>query len=349
VLRVEAQTAYPLMVPSARVRLASFVPWLSGHGVDLAYRPTLTEGEYLAIASEVSAARKALIAARATLRAALRRSEPGDLLLVHRLRTALPLLRVDPPARLDVYDLDDALFEGSTGAANRSFGWVKQEARRSVEAMRRARLVIAGNAYLADHARRYATTVAVVPSCVDTDAQRVREHVSREEVVVGWIGSPSTGPYLTSVIPAFEQLRADGVGMRLVVVGADTGRREPWIEHRPWSLAREREDLAGFDIGLMPTPDDPWTRGKCGYKLLQYYSAGVPAVASPVGVAAAMVRDGGSLAASSIAEWKAGVAELAADAGARRQRGGQARSYAEAHYSYRRWAPELADLLRSVA
>jgi glycosyltransferase involved in cell wall biosynthesis len=98
----------------------------------------------------------------------------------------------------------------------------------------------------------------------------------------------------------------------------------------------------------MPLPDTDWTRGKCGYKALQYFAAGVPAVASPVGVAAELIADGRGVAATSADEWRRGLELLADDPAERHERGAAARAFVESHYSYQAWAPRLAALLRSV-
>jgi hypothetical protein len=260
-----------------------------------------------------------------------------------------PLPGYDPPSELDVYDLDDALFIGSAAAVNRRFGWAKQEARRCVACLRRARLVVAGNAFLADHARRHAARVEIVPSCVAPEHQPLREHGAHEVLTVGWMGSQSTSEYLAPVLPVLRRLNAGAMRFRLVVVGASLGMREPWIEQRPWSLQTQASDLASFDVGIMPLRDSAWARGKCGYKLLQYFAAGVPAIASPVGVNPLLVGDDRGLLADSAAEWGRALKQLAADAGERRQRGAAARAFVERDYSYTRWAPELAAMLRSVA
>jgi len=346
-LRILGETAYPAIVPSARVRIAGFAPSLKEHGIVLEHRPALTDREYGVLAARAPAWRKGAVLARSAARAAGRRS-PHDLLLVHRLRLLAPLPGLDPPPRLDVYDLDDALFLGSAATVNRRFAWAKQEARRCVAALRRARLVIAGNAFLASRASEHARHVEVVPSCVDPESQPTRVHADTEVVTIGWIGSSSTSPYLAAVLPVVARLHERGVGVRLVTVGADLPLHEPWLESRPWSLASQPADLAGFDIGVMPLPDTEWARGKCGYKLLQYFSAGVPAVASPVGVARELLADGrGELAASS-QEWERALLELVADAAQRRQRGAAGRSFVRERFSYERWAPELAALLKAI-
>jgi len=91
------------------------------------------------------------------------------------------------------------------------------------------------------------------------------------------------------------------------------------------------------------------TRGKCGYKLLQYGAAGVPAIADPVGVNREILANGGGIAACSSAEWKGALEFFAADSVARREAGLQGRGLVEREYSYQRWAPELAAMLRSVS
>lgn len=348
-LCVLAETAYPASTPGPRVRIAAFAPFLRSHGVALDYSPTLTDEEYSVLSSQASPPRKSAILALAALRAVRRRNHAYDLLLVHRLRLLNPLPAFDPPRQLDVYDFDDALFLGSTAKANRRFRWAKQEARRCVKYMSRSRLVIAGNSFLADRARQHARRVEVVPSCVDPSRQDLHVHKEGDVAIVGWIGSRTTSPYLQLVLPAMEQLNRDRQRAKLVLVGADPAIRAPWIEHRPWSLATQSKDLASFDIGIMPLPDTEWARGKCGYKALQYFAAGVPAVASPVGVASQLIgQDRGMLAASQ-EDWRAALEQLIADVEERGQRGTAARQFAERHYSYQRWAPELASLLCSVS
>ena len=336
------------MAASARVRVAAYVPLLRGHGISLEYRPTLTGREYAVLGSDAPAIRKAAIVLGSAVRVA-RREPDHDLRLVHRLRLLSPVPGLDPPRRLDAYDLDDALFLGSPAEVNRRFQWAKQEARRCIAYLRRARLVIAGNSFLAGHAQEYAKRVAVVPTCVDPRRQPARIHAPADVVTVGWIGSRTTSPYLEPVLPVLAALNGSRLRARLVVVGAITTMRAPWIEHRPWSLEREPRDLASFDIGIMPLPDTDWARGKCGYKLLQYFSAGVPAVASPVGVAKELVASERGVLAATPEEWRLALNQLIGDADERRERGAAARAFAERDYSYTRWAPELAGLLRSLA
>lgn len=347
-LPVLAATAYPSTAASARVRVAQFVPFLRLHGVELRYAPALRPSEYSLLSTAAPIRQKAAALARSALRAATL-DTTGQLLLVHRLRLLNPLPGIDPPRGLDAYDFDDDLFEGSAASVNRRFQWAKQEARRAVTCARRARLVLAGNPFLAEQAARYNRRVEVVPSCIDPTIQPIREHREVETVTIGWIGSHTTSPYLRPILPVFDRINRDGIRARLVVIGGDLQERAPWLVQRPWSLDTQAQDLAEFDVGIMPLPDNRWAQGKCGYKLLQYFAAGVPAVASPVGVSASLVGDERGILAVTPRDWEAALTRLIEDAGERAERGALARRFAEREYSYQRWAPRLAELLRSLS
>jgi glycosyltransferase involved in cell wall biosynthesis len=209
--------------------------------------------------------------------------------------------------------------------------------------------VTAGNGYLAGRVKEWARSVEVVPTCVDPSEQPLRDHQAVEVVNVGWIGSQTTSAYLQPVMPVFARLNDRGLPVKLVLVGADPSLRAPWIEHRPWSIATEGRELASFDVGIMPLPDSDWGRGKCGYKVLQYFAAGVPAVANPVGVATELIDDERGILAASAEQWEHALQTLITDTLERRQRGAAARAFVERHYSYQRWAGEFAALLRSLA
>lgn len=321
---------------------------LSHAGIELHYRPTLSEFEYQTLHSDVSR-REKLASLAAAARRLRRDKDNAGLSLIQRLLFPARLPGLDPPARLDAYDFDDALFLGSISDQNRGASMLKQEARRWRAYVRRARLVTAGNAYLAGQARAAgARRVELLPSCVEPARYELAHHDEREVITIGWIGSQTTAAYIGPVMEAVANLHAAGHRVRLRLVGAGSVGSFPWLEGRQWALDREAADLAGFDIGVMPMPDTAWARGKCGYKLLQYFAAGVPAIASPVGVGTEMIGSERGLLARSVQDWERAIVELAADREARRQIGATARAYVEDHFSYSRWAPEFASMLKEL-
>jgi glycosyltransferase involved in cell wall biosynthesis len=197
---------------------------------------------------------------------------------------------------------------------------------------------------LAEELARKAATVTVVPSLVDTEAAPVRSHVDRESVVLGWIGSFGTAPYLDSIAGSLERV-AIGLAPRRVELLTVGGEAPPLrgvaSTAISWSEAAERDVLSRMDIGLMPLPDTPWTRGKCAYKALQYMASGIPAVVDDVGISASAVGIGGR-AVRNADQWVEALTELAGSAALRAEIGARGRARVKEEYSVQRWAPVLS-------
>jgi hypothetical protein len=248
-----------------------------------------------------------------------------------------------------VVDYDDAIYHRYDMHASRVVRALLGEKIDAV--MRRADLVLAGNSYLAERARTAgARRVEIVPTVVDLKRyDAARPEAPAKPISIGWIGSPKTAPYLQSVTRLLSDL-ARRYPVSCVAIGArqDQVAESPLVA-RPWSQTNEVELLRGLDIGIMPLPDEPWTRGKCGYKLIQYMACGLPVVASPVGVNTDIVRHGesGFLAATE-QQWEAALTRLILDPDLRRRMGSMGRQRVESEYSLQVQAPRLEQLLRSL-
>ncbi len=173
--------------------------------------------------------------------------------------------------------------------------------------------VIAGNRYLADHARRYNADVHVLPTALDVRAYDVKRPRPGDQAVrLVWIGSDSTLKYLHEIRPALEEIgkRFPHAILRIVCNRFLDLETMP-VEKRLWSKETEAVDLMTSDIGLAPLPDDPFARGKCGFKILQYQAAALPVVASPVGVNEDFVQNGRTgFLARNRSEWIESLATL---------------------------------------
>jgi glycosyltransferase involved in cell wall biosynthesis len=250
-----------------------------------------------------------------------------------------------------VFDFDDAIFERYISPSNGYLSYLKFPGKtRTV--CRLAAHVMAGNEYLAAYARRVNPRVSVVPTTVDTARYTVEPRERNDVPVVGWTGSYSTVQHLRTLVGALRRL-ALAERFRLRVIGAAGVRLEGLegldVEVLPWRSETEVEDLRPVDIGVMPLPEEPWTRGKCGMKALQYMGLAIPTVCSPVGVNSEIVRDGenGFLAATED-EWVEKLTLLLRSADLRERLGRAGRATVEERYSAACQAPRVFQIIESV-
>jgi glycosyltransferase involved in cell wall biosynthesis len=217
-----------------------------------------------------------------------------------------------------------------------------------------ATTVIAGNENLKAYASLYNRNVTVIPTPVDTSIFAPSAGGARPDdgkVVIGWMGSNTTAPYLKMVGDALAAVarRYPQVEIR-AIGGSYVPEVSPSLTIRRWNLQTELEDLHGFDIGIMPMPDTEWTRGKCGFKALLYMSCAVPPVCSPVGLTTEIVQDGvNGLLATTTEEWVDKLSMLVEDPPLRRRMGDAGRQTVEEKYSLTAHAPRFYETLVRTA
>jgi len=212
--------------------------------------------------------------------------------------------------------------------------------------VRRADIVTAANPVLIEYAKeagaRRVEFIPTVVHCPRYDA--VAKRNCRGPVVVGWVGTPQTASYIDRVAPAIVQLINEGL-VEFRVVGADNFSAVPGSINIRWSEATEGEEICDFDIGIMPLEDDAWSKGKSGFKLIQYMAARRPVVASPVGFNVNIVNESGAgFLASTPREWIDALRVLIGSAELRRKMGEEGRAYVERKFSLDVVAPRLVRL-----
>jgi glycosyltransferase involved in cell wall biosynthesis len=218
---------------------------------------------------------------------------------------------------------------------------------------RLAAVVMVGNRLLAEWARRHARDVEVVPSTIDLERYPVKTVAEGGTLTLGWTGSHSTLPFLESLVPTLRQF-APRRDYRLLVISHTDRYRIDGLpvetRARRWRAETEAEDLLEMDVGLAPFPDTGWTPWRCHGKVLQYMAAGIPTVASPVGVLPDYIQDGenGFLAVTE-ADWIDRLERLAGDAGLRRRMGQAGRATIAERYSAHVWAPRVKEVLLRAA
>jgi glycosyltransferase involved in cell wall biosynthesis len=239
-------------------------------------------------------------------------------------------------ARRLLFDFDDAVFGRDSYAPKGIYSGRRQ--RHFAAVCRAADAVIAGNAFLRDAASRWTAPerLHILPTCIDPQRYPLARHDrGGQEVEMVWIGSSSTLRGLESIRPILERLGSRWPGLRLkLVCDQFLNLNHLPVVAVPWTQNGEATELASADIGISWMPDDAWSRGKCGLKVLQYMAAGLPVVANPVGVQVDMIRHGesGYLAETS-AEWEEAIGILARDPALRRRMGAAGRRRVESDYS----------------
>ena len=184
---------------------------------------------------------------------------------------------------------------------------------------------------------------------IDLDRYQTEPHGESLDYKIGWIGSPATVKYLYPMHPTFVEVCRDS-GTRLVLVGSgQVDLVDVPTETRPWSEYTEVADIQSFDVGIAPMTDEPWSRGKCGYKLIQYMACARPVVASPVGVAPKIIENGiNGFLATTTEDWVKAICVLRCNYKLRERMGKAGRIKVERQYCIQVTAPLLASLLREV-
>lgn len=353
-IRLLALVPYPLgRAPGQRYRLEQWAPHLKTRGIDVTFAPFLDAAAHDALYRSGKSAQKVAGVLRGLLRSVRRTVQVLDADAVFVFREASlvgPALIEWAAARSRplVFDFDDAIWLPQEGSTNPRWAWLRSP-KKAASISRMASAVTVGNSFLANWARQANANVTILPSTIDPALYgEPKQHVARA-TTVGWIGSHSTVKYLEEILPSLASA-ARTRPFRLLVVGATIPFKAGMeIECRPWSAEREAADLREMDIGLMPLPDNEWTRGKCAMKAIQYLSVGIPAIASPVGANVEVVRDGSTgILASSAQDWERAVAMLLEDLPARQRLGEAGRGLVLTDYSAAKQAARLADLLCSL-
>jgi len=351
-LKVLLLSRYARMGASSRVRTLQYLPRLAAQGLEVTVSPLLSD-RYLTAryaGGRLDLADLARAYGRRVM--ALLSAKNYDLVWLEiEMLPWLPALAEWLIAKSGVpyaVDYDDAWFH----RYGLSRHWpVRALLGGKIDAvMRHARLVVAGNGYLAARAAGVgAGDVAVVPSAVDTARFHPPGTRAAGPFTVGWIGSPSTTGYLHLLKGAMARLTRDH-GFRFVLVGAGPLAEGLGAERQAWSEETEVSAIQSFDAGISPLHDGPWERGKCGFKTIEYMACGKPVVVSPVGVHTDIVQPGeNGFLANSEDEWMAALLKLRDDTALAAAMGANGRRLALERYCLDVTAPALAGHLRRAA
>jgi glycosyltransferase involved in cell wall biosynthesis len=334
---------YPLQkAPSQRFRFEQYLNQLSAAGFAITVSPFFNGSVYNSLHTANSRRSKIIPILESFIRrfALLFRVSEYDFVFIH--REAAP---VGPPViewaiaklfkKKIIYDFDDAIWttdKTSEPAIEKLLRWrikVKSICLWSYK-------VSCGNAYLASYALVFNANTIVNPTTIDLAATNgVWRKAPHRPLTIGWTGSSSTLKYLEEFEPVLLAIENEFPSVYFVFI-AD---RRPKLRlqnmiFKYWNVDSELQDLAEIDIGIMPLPDDEWTKGKCGFKALQYMSLEIPAVVSAVGVNSLLIQNNqNGFICHSNEEWLKALRILILDETLRKRIGKAGKKTVQDHYS----------------
>lgn len=248
-----------------------------------------------------------------------------------------------------IVDYDDAIFHQYDNSNNKIIKLFLSN--KIAKVMKYSSLVVAGNRYLSSYATKAGAKATVVPTVIDLEKydKVVASQKDNKEVVIGWIGSPSTSKYLTFLEDVFLEL-SEKYNIKVHIIGASVS---PFKIFKPnlikWSEETEIEEMKKFDIGIMPLLDSPWEKGKCGFKLIQYMGCSLPVVGSSVGVNIEIIdHNKNGFLAKTVEEWKNSLEELIENEDLRKQMGKEGIYKVEQCYSKNAVKSNLLSLYMGV-
>jgi glycosyltransferase involved in cell wall biosynthesis len=346
---------YDRLGASSRLRMFQYFPWLESAGFEITGAPFFLDAYVLGLQQSKRHIFEVVRAYYSRVQKLLA-SRVYDLVWIE--KEIFPWL----PAQLElallgsrltyVLDYDDAVFHYYDLHRN---PFVKSVLGRKHHAlMRGAALVIAGNDYIADYAQRVgAKRIEVIPTVIDLYRYPAQKQFSirgqSEPPLVGWVGQRSTVSNLLMLKNIFDRFSEAGIA-QFSAIGVAAQLFGLPMKSIPWSEHTEVADIATFDIGIMPLVDEPFERGKCGYKLIQYMASGLPVIASPVGANCQIVEHGvNGFLAETPAEWEQALGMLLADADLRQRMGLAGRLKVEQKYCVQVTAPKLIESFRDAS
>lgn len=192
-----------------------------------------------------------------------------------------------------IFDFDDSIWLPNVSPGNKKLEWLKNYDKTKT-LIGLADFVIAGNQHLADYANQFNQQVHIIPTTIDTDYHVPLKNKLKDKICIGWTGTATTIKHFEMAIPVLLKLQKkykDQIYFKVIGEGKYTNEVLA-INGTPWNFDTEIEDLQEIDIGIMPLPNDEWTKGKCGFKGLQYMALEIPTIMSPVGVNPSIIENG---------------------------------------------------------
>lgn len=343
--------------PGQRFRFEQYIPFLEANGYDCELSYFISAEDDKLLYQPKKWIDKAKLARKAwdIRKKDLAKADEFDIIFIYRealltRSTRFERLFSKTTAQL-IFDFDDAIWLPNVSAANRSLQFLKNPSKIN-KVLPLVDLVIAGNQYLAEYAEGFNEHVKVIPTTIDLSYHQTTSVSSTHKpICIGWTGTQTTIKYLDQLKAVFKELDEKyGESIKFKVI-CDT----PWdfdeveVENVKWSKQDEIEQLDEIDIGIMPLSDDDWSKGKCGFKALQFMALKKAVVLSPVGVNAEIVADGvNGFWAKSREDWLRSLSLLIEEKKVRKELGEKGFQTVKEKYSVDSWKSTYLKLFNQL-
>ncbi|UCB56958.1 MAG: glycosyltransferase family 4 protein [Candidatus Omnitrophota bacterium] len=348
---------YPTEGPSNRYRIEQYLPYLKKAGIDCTIQPFMNSDCYKIFYLPKKRLKKLIyflynVAQRFL---AIYKAKDYDVVFIH-----LEAFPIGPPflewilakvmRKPIIFDFEDAIYLKRKGTRSWLVNLIKRPWK-FYDILRLSAHIMVCNQYMKELVGRYNSNVTVIPTAIDTDKFIVKDlSLHNNKLILGWIGSPSTLPYLLHIKRPLQKI-SEKYNVALKIVGGGRDVKMPGVEviNEKWTLKNDIQSFQSLDIGLYPLPQDERAMAKTPFKTIQYMSVGMPVVASQAGAIGNIIKDGinGFLALTE-EDWLKKLSILIENAQLRRDLGVEGRRTVEERYSVKGNAPKFLEILQNV-
>jgi glycosyltransferase involved in cell wall biosynthesis len=339
--RIAFIAPYPFsQAPSQRFRFEQYIDALRDHGFEVNEYAFLDDKGWATLYKEGSTLTKAMAMLRSFFRRFLLLFKLSgiDYVFIHREASM-----IGPPIfewiiakilrKKYIYDFDDAIWLPNYSETNAKFHKLKAYGKVK-KIIKWADQVVVGNDHLKKYALQFNSNVQIIPTTIDLKHTHTITTAHTNPVVIGWTGTHTTVKYLDQIVPVLQKLENDYTFEFRVISNQAPEFELKSLNFVPWNKSTEIEDLAKINIGIMPMEDSKWSRGKCGFKGLQYMALEIPAIMSPVGVNTEIVKDGeNGFLCDTPNEWEQTLRKLIEDIPLRKEIGARGKQTVIERYS----------------